>query len=93
MAKKTAIEIAKKIAKPLVMTALVTLGITLHGRAQKKTRAPPIKQRAGLGQPSPRDQCSKRPIAAETSAMRAEKPHSLSYHAKTRTVRPPTTLV
>ena len=25
--------------------------------------------------------------------MRAEKPHSLSYHASTRTVRPPTTLV
>ena len=42
MAKNTAIEIAKKIAKPLVMTALVTLGVTLHGRAKKKTRVPPI---------------------------------------------------
>ena len=33
------------------------------------------------------------PIAEATSAMRQEKPHSLSYHASTRTVRPPTTLV
>ncbi len=35
----------------------------------------------------------KRPIVPATSAIRAEKPHSLSYHASTRTVRPPTTLV
>ena len=33
------------------------------------------------------------PIAEATSAMRHEKPHSLSYQASTRTVRPPTTLV
>jgi hypothetical protein len=38
-------------------------------------------------------QCASRPIAAATSAMRQEKPHSLSYQASTRTVRPPTTLV
>ncbi len=35
----------------------------------------------------------RRPIAPATSAMRQEKPHSLSYQASTRTVRPPTTLV
>ena len=34
-----------------------------------------------------------RPITPATSAMRQEKPHSLSYQARTRTVRPPTTLV
>lgn len=39
------------------------------------------------------DQLINRPIAAATSAMRHEKPHSLSYHASTRTVRRPTTLV
>lgn len=38
------------------------------------------------------DQCS-RPIVAATSAIRAENPHSLSYHANTRTVLPPTTFV
>jgi hypothetical protein len=42
---------------------------------------------------SPRCQCRMRPMAPATSAMRAEKPHSLSYQASTRTVRPPTTLV
>jgi len=30
----------------------------------------------------------RRPIWAATSAMRTEKPHSLSYHASTRTVLP-----
>lgn len=34
-----------------------------------------------------------RPMAPATSAIRQEKPHSLSYQASTRTVRPPTTLV
>jgi hypothetical protein len=34
-----------------------------------------------------------RPIAPATSAMRQEKPHSLSYQASTRTVRLPTTFV
>ena len=34
----------------------------------------------------------RRPIAVATSAIRHEKPHSLSYHASTRTWRP-TTLV
>jgi len=37
--------------------------------------------------------CRSRPMAAATSAIRDEKPHSLSYQASTRTVRPPTTLV
>lgn len=35
----------------------------------------------------------KRPMVPAKSAIRAEKPHSLSYHANTRTVRPPTTFV
>lgn len=34
-----------------------------------------------------------RPMAEATSAIRHENPHSLSYQARTRTVRPPTTLV
>ena len=48
---------------------------------------------AKLGQVAPRCNYCNRPIVLATSAIRAEKPHSLSYHAKTRTVRPPTTLV
>jgi len=34
-----------------------------------------------------------RPMATATSAIRAENAHSLSYHARTRTSRPPMTLV
>ncbi len=60
------------------------------GRQAKGGRAGPLSGPVAAG---PRFCQTSRPMAAATSAIRAEKPHSLSYHDSTRTMRRPTTRV